>query len=96
MIVSEKKRKINSVCRMKGIYSITRLFKQIYHIVRRARASRIESKLLDISTHDIMESLNDIGSELSIAYEYQIVLLISEQEVRQLADLAVSCTIWSL
>jgi hypothetical protein len=51
MIVSEKKRKINSVCRMKGIYSITRLFKQIYHIVRRARASRIESKLLDISTY---------------------------------------------
>jgi hypothetical protein len=92
MIVSEKKRKINSVCRMKGVYSIKRLFKQIYHIVRRARASRIECKLLDISTHDIMESLNDIGSELSIAYEYQIVLLISEQEVRQLADFAVSCT----
>lgn len=92
MIVSEKKHKINSVCRMKGVYNIKRLFKQIYQIVRRARASRIESKLLDISTHDIMESLNDIGSELSIAYEYQIVLLISEQEVRQLADLAVSCT----
>ncbi|XP_063407144.1 uncharacterized protein LOC134690910 [Mytilus trossulus] len=92
MIVSEKKNKIKNACRMKGAYSIKGLFRQIYQIVRRARASRIESKLLDIPNHDILETLRDIASELGFAYEYQIAMLKTEAEVRLLADHAVSCT----
>ncbi|XP_063407140.1 uncharacterized protein LOC134690908 [Mytilus trossulus] len=92
MIVSEKRNKINNACRMKGAYSIKGLFRQIYQIVRRARASRIESKLLDIPNHDILETLRDIASELGFAYEYQIAMLKTEAEVRLLADHAVSCT----
>ncbi|CAG2246879.1 unnamed protein product [Mytilus edulis] len=92
LIVSEKRNKIKNACRMKGAYSLKGLFRQIYQIVRRARASRIESKLLDIPNHDLMETLRDIASELGFAFEYQIVMLKSEAEVRLLADHAVSCT----
>ncbi|CAC5397490.1 C1GALT1 [Mytilus coruscus] len=92
MIVSEKRNKIKNACRMKGAYSLNGLFRQIHQIVRRARASRIESKLLDIPNHDLMETLGDIASELGFAYEYQIVMLKSEAEVLPLADHAVSCT----
>lgn len=92
IILSEKRNKIKEVCRIKGLYNIRGLFRQIYKIVRRARASRIESKLMDTSTHDMIESLKDIGVELAIAFEYQISMLTSETDVRSLADQAVSCS----
>ncbi|XP_076084482.1 uncharacterized protein LOC143055234 [Mytilus galloprovincialis] len=92
MIVSEKRNKKKNACRTKGAYSIKGLFRQIYQIVRRAKASRIESKLLDIPNHDLVETLKDIASELGFAYEYQIAMLKTEAEVRLLADHAVSCS----
>lgn len=92
MIVSEKRNKIKHACKIKGLYNVKGLFRQIYKIVRRARASRIECKLLDISTHEMIDSLKDIGVELAVAYEYQITMLISETDVRSLADHAVSCS----
>lgn len=93
IIISENKNKASVVCGKRTHYSISGLFLHIYHILRRTKASRISSKLQYISEHDVMETLSHVASQLSSAYEYQIMMVSDEGQVRKMADHAVSCII---
>lgn len=93
IVLSENKRNVSVVCGKRTHYSISGLFLHIYHILRRTKASRISSKLQYISEHDVMETLRHVASQLSSAYEYQILMVSDEGQVRKMADHAVSCII---
>ena len=72
-------------------YNLRSLVRHIYVVVRRTKSARIMNKLSDISNEDLNEVLQSIASELSVAYQYQISVLLDDNEVSKAADHAVSC-----
>lgn len=71
--------------------SVLRLFQWVYKMVQRTKAARILQHLDAVPDNDIESTIIEVAKELSVAFEYQLMMLYSNAEVIKLADHAVSC-----
>ena len=71
--------------------SVYRVVQWVYQIVRRTKVARILSHIDAVPENEIEDTIKEVAKELSVAYEYQLMVLYGEEEVIRLADHAVCC-----
>ena len=71
--------------------SVLRLFQWVSKIVQRTKATRILCHIDAVPEREIESTIIEVARELSVAFEYQILMLYGDSEVIKLADHAVSC-----
>ena len=73
--------------------SVYRVFQWVYRIVQRTKAARILCHIDAIPEREIEDTIKEVAKELSVAFEYQLVMLHGDVEVIKLADHAVCCLV---
>ncbi|WAR03101.1 hypothetical protein MAR_009659 [Mya arenaria] len=74
-----------------GRISTLQVFTWIYDLVRRTKAVRILRHLDGVPEDDVHAVLDQVGAEMAVAYEYQLVMLAGNCEVVRLAQHATAC-----
>ena len=73
--------------------SVYRVVQWVYQIVRRTKVARILSHIDAVPENEIEDTIKEVAKELSVAFEYQLMMLYGDEEVIRLADHAVCCLI---
>ncbi|KAL3841745.1 hypothetical protein ACJMK2_019848 [Sinanodonta woodiana] len=72
-------------------FSIRHIFSTIYHIIRRTKAVKILRHMNHVQEFEVRSTLEEVAQEISVAYEYQLVALASDDGIVSLAFYCVMC-----
>ncbi|KAL4224635.1 hypothetical protein ACF0H5_015333 [Mactra antiquata] len=73
--------------------STLKLFQWIFQVVQRTKAARVLKHLDGVSVDDLERTLLIVGKEISVSYEYQLMMLEGDLEVIKLSQHASACMI---